>query len=210
MFRSIRFNFTRAQVAFWRIVLVYMLPMLLVVWGIIPFVWHIPVMLSITLFIFYFVHKDKLTLKDLGMVKPNGYKDYLFYLVAILIGLAGILFFAKSLGYTPMLQWYKHPTFLYLFIPISVLQEFAYRSVLTKELGYIFDEDVQIILANAGIFGILHIIYPKAFAVLPLTLIGGLFLSTLWKIKPNFYLIAIAHTVFNFTAVLYGFFEATK
>lgn len=210
MLRKISFKFTRAQVAFWRIVLVYMLPMLLVVWGVIPFVWHIPVMLSMTLFIFYFVHKDKLTKEDLGMVKPSNIKDYLIYFFAIVIGLTGILYFANALGYSPMPEWHKHPTFLYLFIPISVLQEFAYRSVLTKELHYIFDEDAQIILANAGIFAILHIIYPNAFAVLPLTIIGGLFLSTLWKIKPNFYLISFAHVVFNFTAVLYGFFEVSK
>lgn len=204
------FKFTRAQVAFWRIVLVYMLPMLLVVWGVIPFVWHIPVMLSMTLFIFYFARQDKLTAKELGIVKPAGLRDYAIYFVAILVGLAGILYFANALGYTPMDNWYKHPTFLYLFIPISVLQEFAYRSVLTKELHYIFDEDIQIILANAGIFAILHIMYPKAFAILPLTFIGGLFLATLWKIKPNFYLIAFTHVVFNFTAVLYGFFEVSK
>jgi membrane protease YdiL (CAAX protease family) len=185
-----------------------MLPMLLVVWGIVPFVWHIPVMLSMTLFIFYFVHKDKLTKEDLGIVKPKSSKDYLIYLIFILVGLAGILYFAKTLGYTVMHEWYKHPTFLYLFIPISVLQEFAYRSVLTKELEHIFDEDAQVILANAGIFAILHIMYPKAIAVLPLTFIGGLFLALLWKIKPNFYLISFAHVVFNFTAMILGFFAA--
>jgi len=209
MSKKIKFNFsfTRAQIAFWRIALVYMLPMLFVVWGIIPFDWHIPVMMSVVLFVFYFVSKDKLTKKDLGMVMPSGYKDYIFYFIAILIGLAGILFFARELGYTPMVGWKSHPTFLYLFIPISVLQEFAYRSVLTRELNHIFDESVQIILSNAGIFAILHIMYPDTLAVLPLTFIGGIFLSTLWHIRPNFYLISFAHIVFNFTAVLYGFFE---
>jgi membrane protease YdiL (CAAX protease family) len=186
-----------------------MLPMLLVVWGVVPFDWHIPVMMSVMLVIFYFVSKDKLTRQDLGMVMPSNYKDYIIYLIAILIGLVGILFFAYKLGYTPMPNWQNHPTFLYLFIPISVLQEFAYRSVLTKELDYIFDEPVQIILTNAGIFAILHIMYPDALAVLPLTFIGGIFLSTLWHIKPNFYLISFAHIVFNFTAVLYGFFDAS-
>ncbi len=204
MFKKI--SLTRPQVAFGRIVLVYMLPMLLVLWGVIPFKYHIPVMLFMALFIFYFAYKDGLTRADVGIVKPSSYKDYLIYLVAITVGVVGILYFAKSLGYSIMPDWKTHPTFLYLFIPISILQEFAYRSVLMKELHYIFDEDAQVILANAGIFGILHIMYPKVLAVLPLTLIGGLFLAALWKIKPNFYLIALAHTVFNFTAFIYGFF----
>lgn len=209
--KNINFNFrlTRAQVAFGRIVFVYMLPMLFVVWGVIPFSWHIPVMMSVVLVIFYFVIKDNLDKKDLGIVKPKGYKDYVFYIIATLIGLIGILFFANKLGYTPIPNWHSHPTFLYLFIPISVLQEFAYRSVLTRELAYIFDEPVQIILANAGIFAILHIMYPDALAVIPLTFIGGIFLSSLWHLKPNFYLISFAHIVFNFTAVLYGFFDAS-
>ncbi len=200
-------KFTRPQIAFWRIIFVYMAPMLLVYWGIIPFKWHIPVMLFIVLFIFYFIHLDKPTNAELGIVKPTSYRDYLTYAVFTVFGTLAIVFFAKALGYNPMLNWYNHPTFLYLFIPISVLQEFAYRSVLMRELKFIFDEDVQIILANVGIFTILHIMYPGPHVVLPLTLIGGIGLATLWKIKPNFYLISFAHIVFNFTAVLYGFFS---
>lgn len=201
-----KIKLTRPQVAFLRITLVYMIPMLLVSWGIVPFKYHVPVMCSMVLFVCYFAYKDGLTRQDMGIIKPSSYKDYTFYIIAITVGILGIMYFAKALGYSILPLWKTHPTFIYLFIPISILQEFAYRSVLMKELHHIFDEDAQVILANAGIFGILHIMYPKALAVLPLTIIGGLFLASLWKIKPNFYLISIAHIVFNFLAFTYGFF----
>lgn len=208
--RKIVFTFTRAQVAFYRIVLVYMTPMLLVYWGVIPFVWHIPVMLGVVSFVFYFAHKDKLSEQELGMVKPKSYKDYLLYGIFTAIGVIAIILFAEKLGYKPMVDWHTNVRFLTLFIPISVLQEFAYRSVLFPELHRIFDEDSQVILANAGIFTILHIMYPGPQVVLPLTMIGGLAFATLWKIKPNFYLISCAHIALNFTAVLYGFFAIAK
>lgn len=69
MFKKIEFS--RAQIAFWRIVLIYMAPMLLVYFGLIPFKFHIPLMLGVVLFVFYFVHKDSLTQEDLGFCKKN-------------------------------------------------------------------------------------------------------------------------------------------
>lgn len=202
-----KIKLTRPQIAFFRIIFIYMLPMVLIAKNIIPEGFYLPVLIFLSIFVFYFVYKDKTTKEELGITKVHKKSDYVVYIIATILGALGIIFFAKVLGYEMVDKWYTHPTFLLLFIPISVLQEFAYRSVLTKELNYIFDEDVQIILANAGIFAILHIFYPKVLAVIPLTFIGGIYFAMLWRLKPNFYLISFMHIVLNFTAMIYGFFN---
>ena len=203
----LQIKLTRPQIAFYRIVFIFLLPVMLFYSGLVEQRFAVPILMLLSILLIYIVYKSKYSMKDLGIETDYKLKTVLIYSAFTLIGFFGIVFFAKVLGYSPVTKWYTYAHFVFLFIPISFAQEFAYRSVLMKELSYIFDEDAQIILANAGIFTILHTMYPHPHIVLPLTMIGGLAFAALWKIKPNFLLIALAHAVLNFIAVYYDFFS---
>lgn len=205
--RFLGMTLTRPQVAFYRIVLIYLLPIILVYAGVIPQRWSLTVLMLITLLIFLIARLDKRTLESLGFVKDFRISTILLYTLFTIVGVLGIIYFADVLGYAPVDKWYTHPHFLFLFLPVSLLQEFAYRSVLMHELDQIFPEAAQVIFANAGIFTILHTMYPHPHIVLPLTLIGGIAFAALWRLRPNFYLIAASHAVLNFAAVYFDFFS---
>ncbi|MEA3398924.1 MAG: CPBP family intramembrane glutamic endopeptidase, partial [Patescibacteria group bacterium] len=88
----------------------------------------------------------------------------------------------------------------------SVLQEVVFRGVLMHMLRRAFKSPFFIIILNAALFALIHILYADAKVILPLTFLAGICFSWLYYKYPNLILISISHTILNFTAMILGFF----
>lgn len=106
----------------------------------------------------------------------------------------------------PQQFWYRDMHLLFFFIPISIAQEFLYRSFLMRELSSLHLSFFSVILVNTFLFTFLHVIYGSLSFVLPMTFVAGIGFAWMFKKYPNFYLISLSHALLNFTAVLYTFF----
>jgi membrane protease YdiL (CAAX protease family) len=167
---------------------------------------HLVVMLFAIVLLLAVVVRQKMTAKDLGFTKAYLVSGFIPYLLFTVIGVLGIKFFANEFGFDAYPNWWQSTRFLTLFIPLSMAQEFAYRSFLMPRLRDVFKDATTVILVNAGLFAMLHLFYPEPALVLPLAFIGGLGFATFYYVYPNFWLASFAHIVFNFVAVSAGFF----
>jgi membrane protease YdiL (CAAX protease family) len=91
-------------------------------------------------------------------------------------------------------------------LPIGAVQEFLYRGFLMRELHRLYASITVVIIINALLFMMLHILYNPPFLILPLTFLAGLGFAWMYEKYPNLFLIALSHGVLNFFALKYGFF----
>lgn len=171
---------------------------------------HLVVFLFSFILLLSIIIREKMSFSELGMTRKNLVKGFVPYVLFTIAGVLGIKMFAREFGFEPYQNWWSNSLFLALFIPISVMQEFAYRSFLMPGLKKVFTDATTVILVNAGLFTILHLFYPEPALVLPLAFAGGLGFATLYYLYPNFWLVSAAHIVLNFYAVSSGFFVITS
>ncbi|MBP6912891.1 MAG: CPBP family intramembrane metalloprotease [Candidatus Pacebacteria bacterium] len=167
---------------------------------------HLVVLIFAVILLLAIIAREKMNFADLGIGRKFLVSGFVPYLLFTIIGVLGIKFFANKFGFETYYNWWNNAQFLTLFIPLSIAQEFAYRSFLMPHLRSIFKEATTVILVNAGLFAMLHLFYPEPALVLPLAFIGGLGFATLYYMYPNFWLASFAHIIFNFVAVSSGFF----
>lgn len=147
----------------------------------------------------------KWTLKDMGIIK-GWMKDWAPYLLFTLFAVLFLFWLSKITPHSSLPHWWRNAKFLLLFIPLSVLQEIAFRGILMNMLIRAFKNPVIIIGVNAIIFALLHIIYLNAIFVLPFTFIAGIGFAWLYYKYPNLILVSISHSILNFVAMILGFF----
>ncbi len=199
-------NLKEKRIILLQIVSIFVVPILLLYYNILSRGWRVSILILLCMFIAFIIHKEHWTLPSLGL-STHTFKKYLIpYLVFMVVGVTAIIFFADNFEMTPQSAWWTKPHFLFLFLIVSFLQEFAYRGFLIPKLKRVFSDRLGVVLINALIFTLLHIIYPIPQIMLPLAFAGGLALATIYMKYPNLLLISIAHSVLNFVAVLYGFF----
>jgi len=63
-----------------------------------------------------------------------------------------------------------------------------------------------IIILNAALFALMHVIYLNAMFVIPVTFIAGLGFAWMYYKYKNLVLISISHTILNFVGMIMGFF----
>ncbi len=185
---------------------IFVLPVLLLYFNILPASTRMFALLFSAILILGIVRKEKWEAKDFGFRVDNFRDALLPYILFTSVGVFAIMLFSKKIGLEPIQDWFFHPHFLYLFLIVSALQELAFRSFLIPILRNIFPDRVGVILINALLFALIHIIYPIPEYSLPLALIGGIGFAVMYMKYPNFYLVALSHSTLNFFAVLYGFF----
>lgn len=193
------------EVVWIQIFYLFILPILLFYFGIIPARFRVIVFFSIALVLLGIIHHAKWTFEDMG-IKKEWTKEWLPYAVFTLCGVLFLVWLARIVPHAPFLNWWENKRFLLLFIPLSVLQEVLFRGILMSMLTRAFNEKVLIIIINAAVFCMLHLIYSNAAFVLPLTFIGGIAFAWMYMEHKNLVLISIAHTIFNFTGMILGFF----
>lgn len=127
-----------------------------------------------------------------------------------MLGIGALEFLANLWQLDGVSVWYRSPHLLSLFLPVSLLQEIAYRGFLFPKLAIITHKKWVLILLNTILFTLIHTIYPRPEVMVPFAFVIGLAFAIMYDRYPNLILISIAHSVLNFYAILHGFFYFTK
>lgn len=193
-----------------QIIGVFVVPVMLLYFNILPKDWRVLILFAISFLVYKIIEREKWSPESLGLTKHT-FKKYLTpYLIFMITGVVAIWFFGEKTHMEVQAQWWTKPHFLFLFLVVSFLQEFAYRGFLIPLLKKFFSDRLGIVLINALLFTLLHIIYPIPQTMLPLAFIGGLAFAVIYMKYPNLWLVSIAHSVLNFVAVLHGFFVISQ
>jgi len=188
-----------------QILYLYLIPIMLLFYKVLPSYSRIPLLFIVALFIYGITRYEKWTTRDFGIQK-NWKKYFWPYFLFTVVGFLFLLVIEEIDIAKPMLSWWTNTRFLLLFIPISFLQELIFRGVLMNMLRKVFTSKWFIILLNASVFALMHIIYLHAYFTLPLTFVAGIGFAWIYYKYPNLVLISIAHTILNFTGMILGFF----
>ncbi|MFA5773073.1 MAG: CPBP family intramembrane glutamic endopeptidase [Candidatus Paceibacterota bacterium] len=188
-----------------QILYLFLIPTLLLYFKIIPGNFRVLILLSISILIYGIARHEQWKNEDFG-IKKNWTKESIPYIIFTIIGIFFLVFLAKTTIHQPFLNWWKNARFLLLFIPLSVLQEFVFRGILMHMLRRAFTSPLFIILLNAALFTIIHIIYLNSFIVLPAMFIAGVGFAWMYYKYKNLVLISVSHTILNFVAMILGFF----
>lgn len=188
-----------------QILYLYIAPVLLLYYHIIPGNLRILMLFGITLILLGIIKNARWTYKDMGIFK-GWLKDWKIYSVFTVIGVAFLFYFGNFFERQPIENWWLNTKFLLLFIPLSVVQEVVFRGILMNMLKRAFEKPFFMIALNASLFALIHIIYLHAAFILPVTFIGGIGFAWIYYARPNLILISISHIILNFFAMILGYF----
>jgi len=188
-----------------QILYLFIIPILLLYFKVIPENLHLVMLFGITLFMYGIIEYEKWTYLDLGIFK-NFMKDISPYTIFTIAGVGFLFWLSRIVPHNPLLKWWEDSRFLLLFIPISITQELIFRGILMKLLKQAFSNPIFIIVLNASVFALMHVIFSNATFVLPLTFIAGIGFAWIYYKYPNLILISISHIILNFIAMIFGFF----
>lgn len=188
-----------------QILYLYIVPVLLLYFKIIPGSYRMVMLFGIGLLLYAITKRAHWTPKDFGITKKF-MKDFLPYLLFTICGVLFLFWLSEIVPHRPFLSWWTNAKFLLLFIPISVVQEIAFRGILMRLLIKAFNNPIFIIVLNASVFALIHVIYLNAKFVLPMTFIAGIGFAWMYYKYPNLILISVSHTILNFVGMILGFF----
>lgn len=194
------------ELVLYQIFFIFILPIALLVFGVVPLAWRMVALCIAMLFMYGVIQKEKISDEVMGLKNKTFKKSLLPYTVFTLVGVGIFVQLSDVLAINPHILWWQHTHFLFLFLPVSLLQEIAYRGFLFPKLRELSQKWWVVIGANTVLFTFLHIIYPIPGIMLPVAFFSGLALSIMYRYYPNLLLISLAHAVLNFIAVLHGFF----
>jgi membrane protease YdiL (CAAX protease family) len=189
------------------VLFIFVLPMLLLYFGVIPVEKRLYLGIPVLVAILYLVRRERWSLKKIGLRFDNIITALFPYILFTLVGVILLIFLAKLIGKNPLQEWWTYTHFQFLFIPVSIFQEFFFRGFLMPKLQSMISSSVFVIIINALLFTLLHIIFPNPLFMLPIAFLGGLAFATIYKFFPNLILISISHIILNFVAVLFCFFS---
>lgn len=188
-----------------QILYLYLIPILLLYFKVLPTGFRIPVLVFVALLMYGIARYEKWTNEDFGIQKD--WKKYFWpYFIFTVAGVIFLFIVEEFEIGKPFLNWWKNIRFLILFIPLSVIQEIIFRGVLMNMLRRVFVNPWFIIILNAALFALMHVIYLNAMFVIPVTFIAGLGFAWMYYKYKNLVLISISHTILNFVGMIMGFF----
>ncbi len=188
-----------------QIFFIFILPIALLATGIIPVSWRMLVLCISLLLIMGIVRHEKISDFEMGIRKIS-FKALFFYTLFAIFGSLALWKGADVLTLSRDTVWWRDSHLVFLFLPVSLLQEIAYRGFLFPKLQILFKKPIAIVLVNAALFGFLHVIYPFPLAMLLISTLGGIGFSLLYYYFPHLLLVSGAHAVLNFVAIYQGFF----
>ena len=188
-----------------QILYLYIVPVLFLYFKVLPGNFRFVMLLGVAILLYGIIKYDRWTYSDMG-IRRDFMKDILPYFLFTVGGVFFLVWLAQVVPHSPFLNWWSNVKFLLLFIPISILQEIIFRGILMNMLRRAFISPIFIILLNAFVFALMHVIYLNSVFVLPMTFIAGIGFAWMYYQYENLPLISFAHTILNFTAVILGFF----
>ncbi len=194
------------ELVLYQIFFIFILPIALLMFGIVPVEWRMVVLCIAMLFMYGVIQKENITDHEMGLGNKDFKKALAAYTLFTIVGALLLIKLSAFFGIDPKIVWWKSPHLLFVFLPVSLLQEIAYRGFLFHKLKQISSKWWVIIGANTVLFTILHVIYPLPQIMLPLAFFSGIGFALMYRYFPNLILISLAHAVLNFIAILYGFF----
>jgi membrane protease YdiL (CAAX protease family) len=199
-------NTKREREIVWvQILYLFVIPTLLLYFKVLPGNFRFLLLFGVALLLFGIIRHAKWTYQDLGIGR-DFMKDLVPYSLFTAGGVFFLIWLAQVVPHSPFLNWWSNIRFLLLFIPISVIQEIIFRGILMNMLRNVFYSPIFIIILNALVFAMMHVIYLNSVFVLPMTFIAGIGFAWIYYQYENLPLISIAHTILNFTAMILGFF----
>jgi len=187
------------------IIFIFVVPVLLLYFNIIPQAYRVGVLAVYLLFVLALAWKEHWTLAELNVRGDNLGPAFLPYAVFTALGVLVLAGVAKAFN-MPAGTGNPYVLFFEWSIPVGAAQEFLYRGFLMRELHRIYVSRAAVIIVNAALFMVLHILYDPPALILPLTFLGGLGFAWMYEKYPNLFLVALSHGVLNFFAIKYGFF----
>lgn len=185
---------------------IFVLPFALVWGGVVPVDLRRWLYAAAGVVAFGVVVQSGLSLRDLGFRWDNARAAALPYACFAIAGAIAIVAFALAVGRTLRAEWWIAPHFAYgIIVPISVAQEFFYRSMLVPLLQRLSHARAFVIIAGAALFAFLHIIFPDPVIVLPSTFLAGVIFTLIWIRWPNIWLASATHIILNAAFVLFCF-----
>jgi membrane protease YdiL (CAAX protease family) len=188
-----------------QILYLFIVPVLLLYYKVLPGNFRFIMLFIVALLLYGIVKHAKWKYSDLGIHK-DFIKDIIPYSIFTVAGIFFLIWLAKIVPHEPFLGWWQNAKFLILFIPISILQEIIFRGILMNMLLRAFRSPIFIIVLNACVFSLMHVIYLNSTFVLPMTFMAGIGFAWMYYKYENLPLISISHTILNFTAMVLGFF----
>lgn len=195
----------KRELVWLQILYLFLVPILLIYYNVIPSSFRVPLLLVVTILIYGVTRYENWNNQDFG-IQANWKKYFWQYLIFTIVGVAGLFILEKLKIGSPFINWWKNIKFLLLFIPLSFAQEIVFRGILMNMFRRVFKSPVFIILLNASVFSLMHIIYLNSAFVLPVTFVGGIGLAWIFYKYPNLVLISFSHTILNFIGMILGFF----
>ncbi len=196
----------RRSRTFIEIIFLFIVPVALIYWGIIPRGSFVPVLAIYTSFVILLVLHEHWSLKTLDIRFDNIRKTAIPYLIFTAAGVAAIIVLASLLEKEILMPGNLYVLFFLWSLPIGFVQEFLYRGFLMHELHRVYTSVGTVIFVNAVLFAFLHILYTPAAVIVPITFVGGLAFAYMYHKYPNLLLISISHGILNFVAIVYSFF----
>lgn len=186
----------------------FVVPVLLVYLDIIPIEGRALVLLLVSLIIFRIMRHERWTKSMMGLSGLFRLKAVFVYAAITMVGVVAIRLYGEALGFEPLnlFDLSQSLQLLLFFIPLSVLQEVAYRGFLSERLKSVSQRRTVRVFISTILFTFLHIIYPFPQIMLPLAAVGGVVFALVYEAYPDLLLVSFMHMAFNFTAVLFGFF----
>jgi len=186
------------------VAVLYYLPPLLILSGVLPFAWRFQILAVMTIITFGYDYRRGISLKELGF-RRDTLKDALLLNTAVsLLFVISILvpFKAGYLRASAPPEWELFFVY-YLFIS-GPSQEFLFRCNLFALMrrGNLRGPFVQIML-SAVTFSFLHIIYNDPLILL-VTFMAGLIWGWIYYRCPNFWGVALSHSIVGAIAIKVG------
>jgi membrane protease YdiL (CAAX protease family) len=188
-----------------QILYLYIIPVLLLYFKILHGNLRFMMLFGIAILLFGIVKHSKWSYADMGIHK-DFMKDIVPYSIFTVGGVFFLVWLSQIVPHNPFLEWWENAKFLLLFIPISILQEIIFRGILMNMLERTWKNVYFIIVLNAAVFAMMHVIYLNSIFVLPMTFIAGIGFAWMYYQYKNLPLISLAHTILNFVAMILGFF----
>ena len=190
------------------ILFLFILPVASIYFGIVPVEYRIVALMVISLFIFGYIRRSGWGADELGFHPSSWKAGILPYSLFTIVGVAVTVWVGKSYFPVPEIPWWQDTRLISLFVLISFAQEFVFRGFLMKFLAEFWKSPYKIIITNAILFALIHVIYQSPEIGVPLAFVGGIFFSGIYYFFPNIVYVSVVHSILNFLAVYYGIFGA--
>lgn len=193
-------------ISLFEVVCISVLPISLIRLGIIKAKYRLILLVLVCSIILYVLVHEQWNFKTLGLGIPFSIESIVSYGALTLFGILFLRGLAYVLKQKKVTDWHMDPHFVFLFIPISIAQQFIFQVFILTKLEYAFLNVPLAITSTALLFGFMHTIYPRPLLSMFLGFLAGICFALLFSLYPNIIEASISHAILNFTAVYFSFF----